>query len=117
MPAKLKIDTVRLIKRYGVNGYSVTDLAQRFRVSTSCIKNVLSGKTHANVVDDPSLPLLSEVTPPPEPDRRRKPQPSPSPAALASRPGDIRREPTPTRHPRRERSPSFLDSFKRANMV
>ena len=101
MPAKLKIDTVRLIKRYGAVGYSPTDLARRFRVSTSCIKNVLSGKTHANVVDDPSLPLLSEVTPPPEPDRRRKspsPSPSPTPAGptpLGSRPGDIRRVPEP----------------------
>ena len=101
MPAKLKIDTVRLIKRYGADGYTVTDLAQRFSVSTSCIKNVLSGKTHANVVDDPDLPLLSEVTPPPEPDRRRKspsPSPSPTPAGptpLGSRPGDIRRVPSP----------------------
>ena len=105
MPAKLKIDTVRLIKRYGAVGYSVKDLAQRFRVSTSCVKNVLSGKTHANVVDDPSLPLLAEITPPPEPDRRRKRTPSaptsPSPSPPSHRPGEIRRVPEPAPTPKR----------------
>ena len=117
MPARVPTDTVRLIRRFGASGYGAADLTGRFNLSRSCVRNILDGVTHANVVDDPDLPLLAEITPPPDPANRRRKQSAP---AASARPGDIIRQPSPPpstaqRHPAGKRHPTILEAMSRAN--
>ena len=112
MPARVPTDTVRLIRRFGATGYGVGELTGRFNLSRSCVRNILDGVTHANVVDDPDLPLLAEITPPPDPANRRRKQSAP---AAPARSGDVIRQPSPPprstaqRHPDGKRHPTILE--------
>ena len=59
--AKLHPDTVRQLRRYHSNGYSVVSLAEAFGLSRSCVHGVVSGKTHRTVTQDAALPPLVEI--------------------------------------------------------
>ena len=62
MPRPLLQDAVRLIKRYRRAGYSVTDIARALKVSRSCVRDVVDGRTHTGITDDPNLPPLRKVS-------------------------------------------------------
>ena len=103
MPERIGTDTVRLLRQFGASGYGVSDLSAKFGLSRSCVSNILSGCTHASVVDDPDLPLLSEVAPPPDcnPEKKRplassvQDSPVDTPTAPTRPLGAIVRRPSP----------------------
>ena len=62
MPRPLHDDAVRLIKQYRHAGYSVTNIAKALKVSRSCVSDVVNGRTHVGIRDDPNLPPLRTVS-------------------------------------------------------
>ena len=62
MPRPLHEDAVRLIKKYRRAGYSVTNIAKALKVSRSCVSDVVNGRTHMGITDDPNLPPLRKVS-------------------------------------------------------
>ena len=61
MPRPLHEDTVRLIRRYHRGGYSASSIARALGLSRKCVSNIVNGRTHVGVVDDPNLPPLRKV--------------------------------------------------------
>ena len=61
MSKKLHADTVRLLRRYHRNGYSVSDLAEAFGLSRQTVSRVVNNKTHKRVIDNTKLEPLTEI--------------------------------------------------------
>ena len=64
MPRWVHADDVRSIRLYHANGYTITALAKRFKLSRQCVSDIVHRRTHAGVTmaDTDALPPLSSVT-------------------------------------------------------
>ena len=61
MPRWVHPDDVRAIRRYRRHGYTITALAQRFKLSRQAVSDIIHRKTHRNVTDNDAVPALSDV--------------------------------------------------------